>query len=149
MEVEPTQILLVEDDPLNVELFQIALNNCNCVNQIDVVEDGEQALAYLLGTEDHPPSRPLPRLVLLDLRLPRINGIEVLRRLREHPRTCNLVVVVMTSSLQERDLSACYDLGVNSYVVKPLDFEQFVNVARQVGLYWMLINEPPLLPSQG
>jgi len=149
VEVESTQILLVEDDPLNVELFQIALSNFNCVNQIDVVEDGKQALEYLLGTAGNPPTRPLPRLVLLDLRLPRINGIEVLRRLRNHPRTRNLVVVVMTSSLQDRDLSACYDLGVNSYVVKPLDFEQFVNVARQVGLYWMLINEPPLLPPQG
>lgn len=148
MEVEPSRILLVEDDPLNVELFQIAFNNYNCVNQIDVVEDGEQALEYLLGREGNPPTHPLPRLVLLDLRLPRINGVEVLRTLRSHPRTHNLVVVVMSSSLEDSDLNACYELGVNSYVVKPLDFEQFINVARQVGLYWMLINEPPLPPFQ-
>lgn len=148
MEVEPSRILLVEDDPLNVELFQLALNNYNFVNQIDVVEDGEQALEYLLGQEGNPPSRPLPRLVLLDLRLPRINGIQVLQALRNHPRTRNLVVVVMTASLEDSDLNACYDLGVNSYIVKPLDFQQFIDVARQVGLYWMLINEPPLPPPQ-
>lgn len=148
MEVEPSRILVVEDDPLNVELLQLALNNYNFVNQIDVVEDGEQALEYLLGGEGNPPSRSLPRLVLLDLRMPRINGIQVLQALRNHPRTRNLVVVVMTASLEDSDLNACYDLGVNSYVVKPLDFQQFINLARQVGLYWMLINEPPLPPPQ-
>lgn len=148
MEVEPSRILVVEDDPLNVELFQLALDNYNFVNQIDVVEDGEQALDYLLGQEGNPPSRPLPRLVLLDLRLPKINGIQVLQALRNHPRTRNLVVVVMTGSLEDSDLNACYDLGVNSYVVKPLDFQQFIDLARQVGLYWMLINKPPLPPTQ-
>lgn len=148
MEVEPSRILVVEDDPLNVELFQLALDNYNFVNQIDVVEDGEQALDYLLGQEGNPPSRPLPRLVLLDLRLPKINGIQVLQALRNHPRTRNLVVVVMTGSLEDSDLNACYDLGVNSYVVKPLDFQQFIDLARQVGVYWMLINKPPLPAAQ-
>ena len=148
MEVEPSRILVVEDDPLNVELFQLALDNYNFVNQIDVVEDGEQALDYLLGREGNPPSGPLPRLVLLDLRLPKINGIQVLQALRNHPRTRNLVVVVMTGSLEDSDLNACYDLGVNSYVVKPLDFQKFIDLARQVFLYWMLINEPPLPPPQ-
>lgn len=148
LEVEPTRILIVEDDPQDVELFQLAVNDYNFVNQIDVLEDGEQALEYLLGQEGNP-LRPLPRLVLLDLRLPRINGLQVLQAIRTNPRTRNLVVVVMTSSLEDSDLNACYDLGVNSYVVKPLDFQQFINVASQVGLYWMLLNEPlRLLPQR-
>lgn len=145
-QVEPTRILLVEDDPNDVELIQLAFRNYRLVNQIDLVTDGEQALQYLLGREDSPP-RPLPRFVLLDLKLPKISGIRVLQTLRSHPRTQQLVVVVMTSSQEDSDLNTCYDLGVNSYVVKPLDFQQFLDVARNVGLYWMLLNKPPLFPS--
>lgn len=147
MKVEPTRILLVEDDPNDVELIQLALDTYNFVNQIDVAEDGEQALDYLLGRDRNPPpTHPLPRLVLLDLKLPKISGIKVLEAIRAHPRTHNLVVVVMTSSEEDRDLRACYNLGVNSYIVKPLDFTQFVTVARQVGFYWMMLNKPPLPP---
>lgn len=141
--LEPTRILLVEDDPNDVELIQLALSNYNLVNQIDLATDGEQALHYLLGQEGVP-LRPLPRLVLLDLKLPKVSGIRVLQTLRNHPRTQRLVVVVMTSSQEDSDLNTCYDLGVNSYVVKPLDFQQFLAVSRDVGLYWMLLNKPPL-----
>lgn len=146
MNVEPTKILLVEDDPNDIELIQLALENHNFVNQIDIVIDGEQALDYLLGSiPDHNNQflHPLPRLVLLDLKLPKVDGIEVLRTLRNHPRTQELVVVVMTSSVESHDLDACYDLGVNSYIVKPLDFQQFLNVTRQVGFYWMMLNQIP------
>ena len=147
MEIEPTRILLVEDDPHDVELIQLALDNYNFVNQIDVVEDGQQALQYLLGWEGHPPNHSLPRLVLLDLKLPKVSGLKVLEAIRTHPRTQHLVVVVMTSSQEDRDLKACYNLGVNSYIVKPLDFAQFIEVSRQVGCYWMMLNKPPLLNS--
>lgn len=143
MTIEPTHILLVEDDPNDVELIQLALNNYNFVNQMHIVEDGEQALHYLIGREGEPATAPLPRMVLLDLKLPKVEGIQVLEALRRHPRTHDLVVVVMTSSAENQDLQACYELGVNSYIVKPLDFQQFVNVARQVGFYWMMLNQVP------
>jgi CheY-like chemotaxis protein len=143
MEVEPSRILLVEDDPNDVELIQLSFEHHNFINQMDVVGDGEQALHYLLGQDGNPPSQPLPRLVLLDLKLPKVNGIKVLERIRSHPRTRQLVVVVMTSSAEDRDLDACYNLGVNSYVVKPLDFQRFVELAQQVGFYWMMLNQPP------
>ncbi|MBW4693034.1 MAG: response regulator [Lyngbya sp. HA4199-MV5] len=145
-QIEPTRILLVEDDPNDVELIQLAFRNHRLVNQIDLVIDGEQALQYLLGQEGIP-LRPLPRVVLLDLKLPKISGIQVLQTLRNHPRTQRLIVVVMTSSQEDSDLNTCYDLGVNSYIVKPLDFQQFLNIARDVGLYWLLLNKPPLFYS--
>ncbi len=141
--VDPTRILLVEDDPNDVELIQLALQRYNFVNQLDVVTDGEQALNYLYGRGGEPPSHPLPRLVLLDLKLPKVDGIQVLQAIRNHPRTQKLIVVVMTSSAENQDLSGCYELGVNSYIVKPLEFQQFIDVARQVGLYWMLLNQVP------
>lgn len=140
MEVEPSRILLVEDDPLNVELFQLALESFNFVNQIDILDDGEQALTYLLGAE-YPPSEPLPDLVLLDLKLPKVDGIQVLRTLRSHPRTQDLVVVVLVSSHDDKKLNACYALGVSQYVIKPLDFEKFLIVIRRVGLCWMLLQK--------
>ncbi len=143
--MEPTQILLVEDDPNDVELIQIALDSYNFVNKIDVVSDGEQAIHYLFGRDGQPPTQPLPRLVLLDLKLPKISGIQVLQAIRSSLRTRHLVVVVMTSSAENRDLKACYDLGVNSYIVKPLDFQQFVEMSRQVGFYWMMLNQIPML----
>ena len=145
--MEPTQFLLVEDDPNDVELIQIALDSYSFVNQINVVSDGEQAIHYLFGRDGQPPTHPLPRLVLLDLKLPKINGIQVLEMIRQSPRTRNIVVVVMTSSGENRDLKACYDLGVNSYIVKPLDFQQFVEMSQKVGFYWMMLNQmPPVDP---
>ena len=141
MEVEPARILLVEDDPLNVELLQLALNNYNFTNQIEFLEDGEQALQYLLGREGMP-THPIPDLVLLDLRLPKINGVEVLRQIRNHQRTHNLPVVILTSSSEDNDLNECYALGINSFIVKPLDFERLICVMRRVRLYWMLLKTP-------
>ena len=144
--MQPTQILLIEDDPNDVELIQLALDSYNFANKIDVVSDGEQAIHYLFGRDGQPPTQSLPRLVLLDLKLPKIDGIQILEMIRRSPLTRNLVVVVMTSSAESRDLKACYDLGVNSYIVKPLDFQQFVEMARQVGFYWMMSNNvPPLV----
>ncbi len=143
VEVEPARILLVEDDPHDVELIQLSFENYNFVNQMDVAEDGEQALHYLFGKDGNPPTNPLPRVVLLDLKLPKLNGIQVLEAIRSHPRTGHLAVVIMTSSAEDRDLEACYNLGVNSYIVKPLDFQQFIDVARQVGVYWMMLNQIP------
>lgn len=144
MFVEPTRILLIEDDPNDVELIRLALSKASFFNQIDVAYDGEQALTYLLGKNKQPPTKPLPRLVLLDLKLPKINGLRVLETLRQHPRTHNLIIVIMTSSQEDRDLNTSYALGANSYIVKPLDFQQFMDVTRQVGLYWMQLNRPPL-----
>jgi CheY-like chemotaxis protein len=138
--IEPARILLVEDDPNDVELIQLAFETYNFVNQLDIVIDGEQALHYLHGQSGESPTYPLPRLVLLDLKLPKVDGIQVLQAIRSHPQTRELVVVVMTSSTENYDLSACYELGVNSYITKPLDFQQFIDVARQVGFYWMMLN---------
>ncbi|MDX2100859.1 MAG: response regulator [Leptolyngbyaceae cyanobacterium bins.59] len=143
MNADSTRILLVEDDPNDVELIQLALESYNFVNHMDVVMDGEQALQYLQSYTGTSPSLTLPRLVLLDLKLPKIDGLEVLRAIREHPDTRELVVVVMTSSAEHRDLTACYELGVNSYIVKPLDFQQFISVTRQVGFYWIMLNHVP------
>ncbi len=143
MNIDPTRILLVEDDPNDVELIQLALENYNFINQLDVANDGEQALNYLHGQTDGTPNHALPRLVLLDLKLPKIDSITVLQEIRNHPRTKDLVVVVMTSSAENQDLKACYSLGVNSYIVKPLDFPQFMEAARQVGFYWMMLNQVP------
>jgi CheY-like chemotaxis protein len=143
--MQATKILLVEDDPNDIELIQIALEQYNFVNKIDIVTDGEQALHYLFGRDGQPPTHALPKLVLLDLKLPKINGLQLLEMIRNSPHTRNLVVVVMTSSAENVDLKACYDLGVNSYIVKPLDFQQFVEVSRQVGFYWMMLNQLPVL----
>jgi two-component system response regulator len=143
--MQATKILLVEDDPNDIELIQIALEQYNFVNKIDIVTDGEQALHYLFGRDGQPPTHALPKLVLLDLKLPKINGLQLLEMIRKSPHTRNLVVVVMTSSAENVDLKACYDLVVNSYIVKPLDFQQFVEVSRQVGFYWMMLNQLPVL----
>jgi two-component system response regulator len=143
MVIDTSRLLLVEDDPNDVELFRLALNAYPFVNQVDVAVDGEEALLYLFGEGDRPPDRPLPRMVLLDLKLPKLNGIQVLEAIRRHPRTQHLVVVVMSSSAERQDLDACYQLGVNSYVVKPMDFQQFQDVTQQVGTYWMQLNQPP------
>jgi two-component system response regulator len=133
------RLLLVEDDPHDLELMHLALAQCPFARQIDTVDDGEDALHYLLA--DANPRRPLPRLVLLDLKLPKVSGIEVLSAIRHHPRTQNLVVVVMTASTDHADLEACYHLGVNSYVIKPQDREQFQAWSRQVTVYWMQLNQ--------
>lgn len=129
-------ILLVEDNEDDIELTRIALEQHNLVNRIDVARDGAEALAML---DD--PSRSLPAVVLLDLKLPKLDGIEVLRRIRGNPRTRPLPVVILTSSREEKDIVASYNLGANSYVRKPVDFHEFIAAARQLGIYWLLLNE--------
>ena len=139
------EILLVEDNPNDVELTLRAFKRSKLANTIHVARDGAEALAYLLPEPGSPRLRSerVPRLVLLDLKLPKVDGIEVLRRIRADPRTRKIPVVVLTSSREERDLVATYDLGVNSYIVKPVDFEQFNECVQMLGKYWLLVNEPP------
>ena len=139
------EILLVEDNPEDVEITLRAFQKYHLANKIHVVRDGEEALECLFSTGRYA-ERSLcsnTRLILLDLKLPKVDGIEVLQRCKSDPRTKNIPVVVLTSSREERDLIDSYNLGVNSYVVKPVDFRQFTEAIRQLGLYWMLMNQLP------
>jgi two-component system response regulator len=139
------KILLVEDNPDDEELTLRALRKSNIMNEVVVARDGEQAIEYLFGTEkflDHEID-PLPAVVLLDLKLPKVGGIEVLRAIRTNVRTKRLPVVVLTSSKHEQDLNDVYDLGANSYICKPIDFEKFVEAIGHLGMYWVLFNEIP------
>lgn len=134
-------VLVVEDNPDDVELTLRALKRMHLTNPVHVARDGVEALEILLGDGTTRP--PLPRVVLLDLKLPRVGGLEVLARLREEERTRTLPVVVLTSSREEPDVRKAYALGVNSYVVKPVEFEKFVDAVGKVGQYWLLLNLPP------
>ena len=139
-------ILLVEDNPDDEALTKRAFQKNNIANNVVVARDGVEALEYLFGTGPHAGRGPhdLPQLVLLDLKLPRIDGLEVLRRIRADARTRLLPVVVLTSSREEQDLVSSYSLGCNSYVRKPVNFDEFLESARQLGLYWLLLNESPI-----
>jgi len=132
-----TEILLVEDEPADLELTLRALRSRNIANRIVIARDGAEALEVLARAGE------VPRVVLLDLKLPKIDGLTVLQRIRENPRTRTLPVVVLTSSRESPDITRCYALGVNSYIVKPVDFDGFVKAVTEVGLYWMLLNQPP------
>ncbi len=136
-------ILLVEDNPNDVELTKRALKKNNLLNEVVVAEDGVEALDYLFGTGEYADKdkMPLPTLILLDLKLPRVDGLEVLREIRKNPRTKRLPVVVLTSSKEDQDLIASYDLGANSYIRKPVDFKQFTEAVQNLGLYWLVLNE--------
>jgi two-component system response regulator len=136
------RILLVEDNPDDVELTLLAFQRSKLTNEVTVARDGVEALAILHGTGDQPPQLPFA-LVLLDLKLPRVDGFEVLQSIRAHPLTRLLPVVVLTSSAQERDLVQTYSSGANSYIVKPVDFEQFLIAAQQIGMYWLMLNRHP------
>jgi CheY-like chemotaxis protein len=138
------EILLVEDNPNDVELTLDVLKENKLANHIQVVRDGVEALDFLLrrGVFAHRGDQN-PRLVLLDLKLPKVNGLEVLQQIRADPNTRLTPVVVLTSSREERDIVDSYKLGVNSYIVKPVDFEQFSDAIRHVGFYWLLLNQPP------
>jgi two-component system response regulator len=138
-------ILLVEDNPNDVELTLRAFKKSNVINKIVVVRDGEQALHYLFETGPHVDRdrTMMPEVVLLDMKLPKIDGWGVLRRMRADQRTKRLPVVMLTSSKEERDVMTSYDLGANSFVRKPVDFGQFIDAAKYLGLYWLTMNEPP------
>ncbi len=141
------EILLVEDNPNDVVLTLHAFKKHGLTNHIQVVRDGAEALEFIFctGAYAHRSIENGPKVVLLDLKLPKVDGLEVLRRIKADPRTRMIPVVVLTSSREERDVVETYQLGVNSYIVKPVDFEQFVEAARMLGMYWMLLNHPPAL----
>jgi two-component system response regulator len=142
-------ILLVEDNQDDEELALMALKKGQVANEVVVARDGVEALDYVFGTGPHAGRDvgALPQLMLLDLKLPKVDGLEVLRRVRADPRTRRLPVVILTSSREEEDLIQGYDLGANSYVRKPVDFAQFVEAVRQLQVYWLVLNEPP--PPRG
>lgn len=142
-------ILLAEDNPDDVELTIRALREANISNEIVVARDGVEALDYLFCTGPHADRDPCeaPAVILLDLKMPRVDGLEVLERLRADERTKLIPVVILTTSDEEADRLAGYELGVNSYIRKPVDFEQFNAAVQQLGLYWLLLNEPP--PDRG
>jgi two-component system, response regulator len=142
---DSTELLLVEDNPHDLRLALRALQS-HGFNIVHVARDGAEALEYLFGDADAETGTveiEAPRAVLLDLKLPKVDGLEVLRRLKSDPRTHNIPVVVFTSSNQERDIADCYDAGANSYVVKPLDFDEFTEAIGDLGVYWLQLNRPP------
>jgi two-component system response regulator len=141
--MEDKTILLVEDNPDDEALTLRALRKANVANAVVVARDGAEALDYLFGTGAHAGRDPgdAPQVILLDLKLPKVDGLEVLRRLRSEPRTRLLPVVILTSSNEERDRIEGYKLGANSYVQKPVDFGQFAEAVRQLGLYWLVLNQ--------
>ncbi len=142
-------ILLVEDNADDVELTRRAFEKSNIANELVVARDGQEALDYLLVTGAYAGRDPMvmPAVVLLDLKLPKINGLEVLRHVRTDARTKCLPVVILTTSTEDKDVIGSYDLGANSFIRKPVDFAQFLDAARQLGLYWLVLNEPP--PANG
>lgn len=141
----PKAILLVEDNPQDEMLIVRALHKINLANQLDVTRDGQQALDYLFqqGEFASRAGAELPTVVLLDINLPRVNGLEVLRQLRANPRTRLLPVVILTSSDEERDRLRSYESGANSFVRKPLEFAEFAETVARMGIYWLVVNEPP------
>ena len=145
MKADEVEILLVEDNPTDVELTLRALKKNNLANKVHVVTDGEQALEFIFGTGSYK-GRDInhrPRVILLDLKLPKVDGLEVLRKIKSEERTKNIPVVVLTSSKEERDRIESYRLGVNSYIAKPVDFSRFTEAVSGLGLYWLLLNELP------
>ena len=139
------EILLVEDNPADVELTLHTLQKNKLANRIHVVRDGAEALEFLFCRDAYASRNPnhTPKVVLLDLKLPKVDGLEVLRQIRGDERTRLLPVVIMTSSREDRDVIESYKLGINSYIVKPVDFENFADAVRQLGMYWLLLNQPP------
>jgi two-component system, response regulator len=145
MNDEDVEILLVEDNPNDVELMLHVFKSNRISNRIRVVRDGSEALEFIFCTGAYA-SRNMsdgPKFILLDLKLPKVDGLEVLKQIKSDPRTCAIPVVVLTSSHQDRDVVASYKYGVNSYICKPVDFEQFTEAARMLGMYWLMLNQAP------
>jgi two-component system, response regulator len=142
---DSVEILLVEDNPGDVELTLHAFKHSNLANNVHVVRDGAEALDFIWHTGPYADRHPddNPKVILLDLKLPKVDGLEVLKRIKADPDKSLIPVVVLTSSAEERDVVESYRLGVNSYIVKPVDFEQFTQSVRTLGMYWLLINHPP------
>jgi two-component system response regulator len=140
----PTRVLLVEDDPNDLELALLAFERGHFANSIDVARDGAEALEYVRREGRYAGRQPEdhPRVILLDVKLPLVDGIEVLRRLKADPDTQRVPVVMLTSSAEDRDLQECYELGANSYIVKPVEMEQFFRAIQEIGLYWLVLNQP-------
>lgn len=145
MDLNDVDILLVEDNPTDAELTTRALKRKNLVNNMVWVKDGAEALDFLFATGDFAERNPedVPKLILLDLRMPKVDGMEVLHRIKAENTTKKIPVVVLTSSQEDRDIVESYKLGVNSYVSKPVEFDEFIEAVSTLGLYWMLINKPP------
>lgn len=133
-----TEILLVEDNPNDAELAIRALKKNNLANNLVHLEDGQEALDYLFNEENE-----LPKLILMDVKMPRVDGIEVLRKLKSDEKRKIIPVVMLTSSKEDKDIIDAYNLGVNAYIVKPVDFDQFVKAVTQLGFFWMILNQPP------
>ncbi len=148
--MECKRILLVEDNPGDIELTKRALAKSNIANEMTVAEDGVEALEYLFGADGKGgcPVSGLPVVILLDLKLPRIDGLEVLQRIRREEKTKQVPVVVLTSSDEQKDIIESYHLGANSYIRKPVKFNEFVDAVRQLGLYWLILNTPWLNGKQ-
>ena len=146
MTANGVEILLVEDNPRDVEMTLRALKKRNLANHVHVAKDGAEALDFLFATGAHVARNPnhTPKVVLLDLKLPKVSGLEVLKKLKSDDRTRTIPVVVLTSSQEEKDRTESYRLGVNSYIAKPVDFDKFVEAVGELGLYWLVINEPPV-----
>lgn len=139
------EVLLVEDNPLDLELALRAFRKVNMANRIHVARDGAEAMEFVF-CEGQYATRSIdlgPKIILLDLKLPKIDGLEVLRRLKTDPRTRSIPVIMLTTSQEQRDIVESYHLGVNSYIVKPVNFERFVEAVRELGLYWLLLNQSP------
>ena len=146
MKENTIEIILVEDNPADVEMTLSALQDHNLANKVHVLRDGAEALSYIMNNVDCRPGKAdehCPKVILLDLKLPKIDGLEVLRRIRSDERTKSVPVVILTSSNEERDRIEGYKLGVNSYVVKPVDFAEFARAVKEIGCYWVLMNKPP------
>jgi two-component system response regulator len=143
-------ILIVEDNSNDAELAILALKGENLANNLIWLKDGVQALDFIFAEGEYigRDIEKRPKIILLDLKMPRVGGIEVLRRIRADERTKSIPVVVMTSSKEEKDIIATYDLGVNSYIVKPVDFDQFNKSIRDMGFYWLVVNQPPVVESE-
>ena len=147
MKMLPTRVLLVEDNPDDLELAQLAFERGRFANAIDVARDGEEALDRLFSTGPFGDrdKTDAPRLILLDIKLPLIDGIDVLRTIKGDDRTKHIPVVMLTSSAEDRDLHTCYELGANSYIVKPVDMEQFLKAVQNIGLYWLMLNQTDIV----